>query len=104
MINQYDVMDRKTLVPLPDASTIQTAYSVAPAGGSTPTRLATTVTDPMGEQTVRHTDVRENTVEVDRFKSGQTLATTYQRWSEISRCTSRKQAGQQMPGRLPVPS
>lgn len=85
-LNRHDVLDRKTLVTLPDASTIRTAYAVSPGYGSTASRLETAVTDPLGNSTIRYTDVRQNTVEVDRFKGSQTLATTY-RYDPISEIT-----------------
>ena len=83
-VNQYDILDRKTLVTLPDESKIATAYTVDTSGDLP--RQETAVTDPLGNRTLRFTDVRQNTVEVDRFKDGTPIATTY-RYDPISEIT-----------------
>jgi RHS repeat-associated protein len=69
---QYDVLDRATLVTLPDNSTMQTAYAIENS------QFKTTVTDPEGNVRYSYADVRGNTVETIQFNNGETITTTYE--------------------------
>ncbi|MGE5576612.1 MAG: toxin TcdB middle/N-terminal domain-containing protein [Syntrophothermus sp.] len=70
--NQYDVLDRKTLVTLPDGSTIKTAYTIENG------RFKTTVTDPEGKVKHSYQDVGGQTVKTEQFNQGQTITTAYE--------------------------
>jgi RHS repeat-associated protein len=74
--SDFDILDRPTLIRLPDNTTTAKAYGFGPDRGGT-IRLMTTTTDANGIATRTFADLRGKQVAVREIHNGQTLWTSY---------------------------